>query len=201
MKLPAAIKNALIETMIKQYVETNPSSRTIQGQDVFSIPFGKILEATEMFSVSRDDIRETLMANPGSLNENTDSDAVIYTAPFTRECDKYEKCLDYIKENTASNSKFAIEYDPAIRESLIYNFFSGFIVLMVPEEMKSLSQLRFALLTGGSKLRAIIDKTGGWIYVFPKYIMESMECGKTPADTTNVNNVIASYLEDIFPDN
>ncbi|WP_321431208.1 hypothetical protein [uncultured Methanolobus sp.] len=105
-----------------------------------------------------------------------------------------------MQESTKANRKFTVEYDPAIKESLIYNFFSGKIVLMVPEEMTSLSKLRFALMAGGSKLRAIIDSTGGWIYVFPKHIMESMECGKMPARDTNVNMVIASYLADIFPD-
>jgi hypothetical protein len=105
-----------------------------------------------------------------------------------------------MQESTKTNRKFAVEYDPAIKESLIYNFFSGNIALLVPEEMTNLAQLKFALMAGGSKLRAILDDTGGWIYVFPKHIMEYMECGKMPSRDTNVNMVIASYLADVFPD-
>ncbi|MEZ5336259.1 MAG: hypothetical protein R2741_14045 [Methanolobus sp.] len=199
MKLPASIKHALIEAKISLYTENHPSSKVNGEPLTFSIPTDNILEMTKPFGITVSDIQTSVTENPGSLIINED-EAVIFTPPFTRKCDKYDDCLNYIKENTSSNSKFTIEYDPAIKESLIYHFFSGSIVLMVPEGMQSLQQLKFALMAGGSKLRAIIDKTGGWIYIFPKFIMESMECGKMPAIDTNVDEVIGSYLEDMFPE-
>jgi hypothetical protein len=200
MKMPTQIKHALIEAMISQYTEDFPSCKINQEPLTFQVAVGKILEDTEVFGITQSDIKETIAANTGSLSLNDDSEYLQFTPPFIRECDSYNKLLDYMQESTKANRKFTVEYDPAIRESLIYNFFSGNIVLMVPEEMRSLTQLRFALMAGGSKLRAIIDDTGGWIYVFPKYIMESMECGKMPSRDTNVNMVIASYLADVFPD-
>ncbi|MBP1908490.1 hypothetical protein [Methanolobus bombayensis] len=200
MKLPTQVKHALIEAMIAQYTEDYPSCKISQEPLRFQIAVGKILEDTEVFGITESDIKETVTSNPDSLLLTDDSEAVQFIPPFTRKCDSYNKLLDYMQESTKANRKFTVEYDPSIRESLIYNFFSGKIVLMVPEEMTGLSQLRFALMAGGSKLRAIIDDTGGWIYVFPKHIMEAMECGKMPARDTNVNMVIASYLADVFPD-
>jgi hypothetical protein len=200
MKMPAQVKHALIEAMITQYTEDFSSCKISQEPLTFQIAVGKILDDTEVFGITESDIKETISVNPESLLLTEDSESVQFIPPFTRECNSYNKLLDYMRESTKANRKFTVEYDPAIKESLIYNFFSGKIVLMVPEEMTSLSQLRFALMAGGSKLRAIIDSTGGWIYVFPKHIMESMECGKMPARDTNVNMVIASYLADVFPD-
>nr|WP_321498316.1 hypothetical protein [uncultured Methanolobus sp.] len=201
MKMPTQIKHALIEAMISQYTEDFPSCKIEQEPLKFQVAVGKILEDTGVFGITEADIKETITANPGSLLLTDDLESVQFIPPLTRECDSYNKLLDYMQESTKANRKFTVEYDPTIRESLIYNFFNGKIVLMVPEEMTSLTQLRFALMAGGSKLRAIIDETGGWIYVFPKYIMESMECGKMPSRDTNVNMVIASYLADVFPDN
>lgn len=199
MKLPASVKYALIETTISQYTENYPSSLISKNPLTFKIPLARILEDTSVFSINDSDIHATITENPNSLSYLEDSEAVQFILPFTRTCNLYDAVLDEIKKNTSTNPKFTIGYDPAIKEALIYHFFSGSIVLMVPEGMSNLSQLKFALTVGGSKLRTIIDMTGGWIYVFPKYIMESQECGKIPAKDTNVEQVLASYLNDIFP--
>lgn len=200
MKLPVSIKHALIEAMISQYVENYPASRISEDPLTFSVPVSKILEDANDFLIDEADVLTTISENPGSLSYEENSGNLQFIQPFTRNRELYTECLDYIRENTSSNPKFTIEYDSSIKESLIYHFFAGSIVLMVPDGMNSLSQLKFALMAGGSKLRSIIDTTGGWIYVFPKYIMESMECGKMLARDTNVQQVLASYLEDIFPD-
>jgi hypothetical protein len=200
MKLPISIKHALIEAMITQYTENSPSSGIGEEPLTFSVPLANIQEDAEDFKITESDIKATVVENPGSLSLSKETDSLLFVPPFTRTCDHYDQALNYIKENTSSNRKFTLEYDPAIKESLIYNFFSGSIVMIVPDGMTSLSQLNFALMAGGSKLRAIMDnKGGGWVYVFPKYIMEYMECGKTPVMDTNVQQVLASYLEDIFP--
>ncbi len=199
MKLPIAIKHALIEATISLDTETTPSSLISKNPLTFKIPLARILEDTSVFSINDSDIHATITENPNSLSYIEDSEAVQFIPPFTRTCNLYDTVLDEIRANTSTNSKFTIGYDPAIKEALIYHFFSGSIVLMVPEGMSNLSQLKFALTAGGSKLRTIIDMTGGWIYVFPKYIMESQECGKIPAKDTNVEQVLASYLNDIFP--
>lgn len=199
MKLPASVKHALIETTISQYTENYPSSLISKTPLTFRFPLIKILEDTEIFGITDSDIKSTITKNPSSLSYIEDSEAVQFIPPFTRTCNLYDTVLDEIRANTSTNPKFTIGYDPAIKEALIYHFFSGSIVLMVPEGMSNLSQLKFALTAGGSKLRSIIDMTGGWIYVFPKYIMESQECGKIPAKDTNVEQVLASYLNDIFP--
>ncbi|KXS42936.1 hypothetical protein HWN40_06470 [Methanolobus zinderi] len=201
MKLPAPIKHALIEAMISQYSENHPASRVREEPLTFSVPVTDILEDTSDFNIIESDIQDAVDKNPASLSFNDGSDTLQFIPPFTRSCELYDDALNYFKENTASNPKFTLEYDPAIKESLIYNFFTGSIVMIVPDRMTSLSQLHFALMAGGSKLRAIMDsKDGGWVYVFPKFIMEYMECGKTQAKDTNVQQVLASYLEDIFPE-
>ncbi|WP_340818230.1 hypothetical protein [Methanolobus sp. WCC4] len=199
MKLPMPLKNALIEAMITQYTDYNPASKVSDEPMTFSIPVTSILEETNDFGITDTDIQATVDENSGSLSYSDDKTNLQFISPFTRNCDRYNECLDYIKDNTKENKKFSLEYDPAIKESLIYNFVSGSIVMIVPDSMTSLSQLRFALAVGGSKLRAIMDSLGGgWVYVFPGYIMEYMECGKTPARDTNVQQVLASYLEDMF---
>ncbi|WP_370575323.1 hypothetical protein [Methanomethylovorans sp.] len=200
MKLPIAIKHALIEATISQDTETSPSSLISKNPLTFKIPLARILDDTSVFGINDSDIQATIKENPNSLSYLEDSEAVQFSPPFTRTCNLYDAVLDEIKENTSTNPKFTIGYDPAIKEALIYHFFSGSIVLMVPEGMSNLSQLKFALTVGGSKLRTIIDMTGGWIYAFPKYIMESQECGKILAKDTNVEQVFASYLDDIFPE-
>ena len=200
MKLPVPIKHALIEATISQYVDDHPSCKVSQEPATFEVPMDKILEDTEVFKITGSDVMETITANSGSLSFIEDPGSVKFIPSFSRDCDLYSKLLDYMKKSTEDSRKFTVEYDPGIKESLIYNFFKGHIVLMVPESMTNLSQLRFALMAGGSKLRAIIDDTGGWVYVFPKYIMESMECGKMSARETNVDQVLASYLADMFPD-
>ncbi|WP_370573200.1 hypothetical protein [Methanomethylovorans sp.] len=200
MKLPIAIKHALIEATISQDTETSPSSLISKDPLTFKIPLARILDNTSVFNINDSDIQATIKENPNSLSYLEDSEAVQFIPPFTRTCNFYDAVLDEIKENTSTNPKFTIGYDPAIKEALIYHFFSGSIVLMVPEGMSNLSQLKFALTVGGSKLRTIIDMTGGWIYAFPKYIMESQECGKILAKDTNVEQVLASYLDDIFPE-
>lgn len=200
MKLPIAIKHALIEATISQDTETSPSSLISKNPLTFKIPLARILDDTSVFGINDSDIQATIKENPNSLSYLEDSEAVQFIPPFTRTCNLYDAVLDEIKENTSTNPKFTIGYDPAIKEALIYHFFSGSIVLMVPEGMSNLSQLKFALTVGGSKLRTIIDMTGGWIYAFPKYIMESQECGKILAKDTNVEQVLASYLDDIFPE-
>lgn len=201
MKLPTLIKHALIETMISRYTEDEPSSRISEEPLTFSVPVAKILEDTQDFKITESDIQTTVSKNSGSMSLSEETHAIQFTPPFNRACDRYDEALNYIRENTSSNPKFTLGYDPAIKESLIYNFFTGSVVLIVPDGMTSLSQLNFALMAGGSKLRAIMDSTGGgWVYVFPKYIMEYMECGKMPARETNVQQVLASYLEDIFPE-
>ncbi|WP_406661710.1 hypothetical protein V7O66_04105 [Methanolobus sp. ZRKC3] len=200
MKLPMPIKYALIEAMITQYTEDHPSSRVSEETLTFSIPVVNILEDTNDFGITDSDIQDVVTENTDSLSYSKDSGTLHFTSPFTRSSDLYNESLNYIKESTASNAKFTIGYDSAIKESLIYHFFKGSIVLMVPEDMSNPSQLKFALTVGGSKLRVIIDDTGGWIYVFPKYTMESMECGKMPARESNVQQVLASYLEDVFPE-
>jgi hypothetical protein len=159
----------------------------------------QILEDTKYFGITESEVHATIIENPNSLSFIEDSRDVQFIPPFTRTCNLYDVVLDEIKANTSTNTKFTIGYDPEIKEALIYHFFTGSIVLMVPENLSNLSQLKFALKVGGSTLRAIIDMTGGWIYVFPKYIMESQECGKIPAKDTNVEEVLASYLNDIFP--
>ncbi|WP_094228732.1 hypothetical protein [Methanolobus psychrotolerans] len=199
MKLPVPIKHALIEAMISQYTENYPSSRTREDPLTFEVPLARIIEDTEIFGITYSDILATVIENPLSLFHSKHSEGVLFIQPFSRSCDLYDEVLGYIRENTSSNPKFAIGYDPAIKEALIYHFFTGSIVLMVPEGMSSLSQLKFALTVGGSKLRVIIEMTGGWIYLFLKYIMESDECGKMPARDTNVQQVLVSYLEDVFP--
>lgn len=200
MKLPTPIKHALIEAMISRYTEDNPSSKLSEDPLTFSVPMASILEDTQDFRINESDIKVTISENPDSLSLNDRSDTLQFVPPFIRACD-YDDVLNYIRDNTSSNPKFTLAYDPAIKESLIYNFFRGSIVLVVPDGMTSLSQLNFALMAGGSKLRAIMDRTGGgWVYVFPRYIMEYMECGKMPARDTNVQQVLASYLEDIFPE-
>lgn len=198
MKLPAPIKHALIEANISLYAESKPSFRTNEKPLIFKIPMAQILEDTKYFNITKSDIQATIMENPNSLSFIEDSGAVQFILPFTRICNLYDSILDDIKANTSTNPKFTIGYDPAIKEALIYHFFTGSIVLMVPEDMSNLSQLKFALKAGGSMLRAIIDVTGGWIYVFPQCIMESQECGKIPAKDTNVEEVLASYLNDMF---
>lgn len=201
MKLPTLLKNALIETMISQYTEDNSSSKINEDPITFSVPVSKIREDTQDFTINEYDIQDTIAENPGSLSLSEGSDSIEFIPPFSRTCDRYDEALNYIRDNTSSNPKFTLTYDPAIKESLIYNFFTGSIVLIVPDEMTNLSQLNFALMAGGSKLRAIMDSMGGgWVYVFPRYIMEYMECGKMPARDTNVQQVLASYLEDIFPE-
>jgi hypothetical protein len=199
MKLPVLIKHALIEANISLYAESKPSSRTNEKPLTFKISLAQILEGTKYFGITESDIQATIIENPNSLSFIEDSRAVQFIPPFTRTCDRYDEILDEIKTNTSANPKFTISYNPAIKEALIYHFLTGSIVLMVPEDMSNLSQLKFALKAGGSKLRSIIDMTGGWIYVFPKYIMESQECGKIPAKDTNVEEVLASYLNDMFP--
>lgn len=199
MKLPTALKHALIEATIILYAETSPSSLVSKTPLILRIPMVQILKDTENFGITESDIQATIKENPNSLSYVKDSKIVQFIPSFTRIYNLYDAVLDNIKANTATNPKFTIGYDPAIKEALIYHFFSGSIVLMVPESMSNLSQLKFALTVGGSKLRAIIDTTGGWVYVFPKYIMESQECGKIPAKDTNVEEVLASYLNDIFP--
>ena len=201
MKLPVLIKHALIEANISLYAESKPSSRTNEKPLTFKIPMAQILEDTKYFGITESDIQEMIIENPNSLSFIEDSKAVQFIPPITRTCNLYDAVLDEIKTNTSTNTKFTIGYDPEIKEALIYHFFTGSIVLMVPENLSNLSQLKFALKVGGSTLRAIIDITGGWIYVFPKYIMESQECGKIPAKDTNVEEVLASYLNDIFPGN
>lgn len=198
MKLPAPIKHALIEANISLYAESKPSSRTNEKPLAFKIPMAQIIEDTKYFGINESDIQATIIENPNSLSYIEDSKAIQFIPSFTRTCDLYNEILDEIKTNTSANPKFTIGYDPAIKEALIYHFFTGSLVLMVPEDMSNLSQLKFALKAGGSKLRSIIDMTGGWIYVFPKYIMESQECGKIPAKDTNVEEVLASYLNDMF---
>lgn len=201
MKLPISIKNALIETIIDQYIENDPSSKVSEDPLSFSIPVANILEDTSDLNIKESDIQVTVAENSDSLSYSEGQENLHFISPFTRRCDRYNECLDYMKKNTSSNKKFTLEYDPAIKESLIYNFFSGSIVMIVPESMTSLSQLRFALMAGGSKLRAIMDSMGGgWVYVFPQYIMEYMECGKMPARDTNVQQVLACYLADMFPE-
>ncbi len=200
MKLPIAIKHALIEATISQDTETSPSSLISKDPLTFKIPLARILDNTSVFNINDSDIQATIKENPNSLSYLEDSEAVQFIPLFTRTCNLYDAVLDEIKENTSTNPKFTIGYDPAIKEALIYHFFSGSIVLMVPEGMSNLSQLKFALTVGGSKLRTIIDMTGGWIYAFPKYIMESQGCGKILAKDTNVEQVLASYLDDIFPE-
>lgn len=199
MKLPAPIKHALIEANISLYAESKPSSRTNEKSLSFKIPMAQIIEDTKYFGINESDIQATIIENPNSLSLIEDSRAVQFIPSFTRTCNLYDAILDEIKTNTCANPKFTISYNPSIKEALIYHFFTGSIVLMVPEDMSNLSQLKFALKAGGSMLRAIIDMTGGWIYVFPKYIMESQECGKIPAKDTNVEEVLASYLSDMFP--
>ncbi|SFM29207.1 hypothetical protein [Methanolobus profundi] len=201
MKLPLPIKHALIETMITKYIEDNSASRISEEPLTYSVPVSSILESASDFGLTTDDVKATVDENQGSLSYSEDPEVLEFISPLTRSCDRYNECFDYIKENTSSNAKFVIEYDPAIKESLIYHFLSGSIVMIVPDSMTSLSQLNFALMAGGSKLRAIMDKLGGgWVYVFPKYIMEYMECGKTSAKETNVQMVLASYMADMFPD-
>jgi hypothetical protein len=201
MKLPVPIKHALIEAVIKQYTEYQSSSMISKEPVTFSIPVTKILEGAEDFGMTRSDIQTTVIDNEGSLSYSDDLENLQFISPFTRTSSLYNECLDYIRKNTSANAKFTLEYDPAIKESLIYNFFSGSIVMIVPDSMTSLSHLRFALMAGGSKLRAIMDSIGGgWVYVFPKFIMEYMECGKMPAKDTNVQQVLACYLADMFPE-
>lgn len=201
MKLPMPLKNALIEAMVTQYTEYHSASKVSDEPMTFLIPVTSILEDTNDFGITDTDIQVTVDENSGSLSYSDDRGNVQFVSPFTRTCSTYDECLDYIKSNTKENQKFTLEYDPAIKESLIYNFFSGSIVMIVPESMTSLSQLRFALTVGGSKLRTIMDSLdGGWVYVFPKFIMEYMECGKTPAKDTNVQKVLACYLDDMFPE-
>ena len=200
MKLPAPIKHALIEANISLYAESKPSSLTNEKSLTFKIPMAQILEDTKYFGITESDIQATIIENPNSLSFIEDSRAVQFIPPFTRTCNLYDAVLDEIKTNTSANPKFTISYNPAIKEALIYHFLTGSIVLMVPENMSNLSQLKFALKAGGSMLRVIIDMTGGWIYVFPKYIMESQECGKIPAKDTNVEEVLASYMNDMFPE-
>lgn len=199
MKLPTPVKHALIEATISTYIEDYSSSPIDKKNPTFEIPLVKIREDTKLFGITESDIHANIVENPNSLSYSEDSDTVQFISPFTRTCELYNDVLDNLKANTAIDSKTTISYDPAIKEDLIYHFFTGSIVLMVPEGMSNLSQLKFALKTGGSKLRAIIDVTGGWVYLFPTHIMESMECGKTAAKDTNVEQVLASYLEDIFP--
>lgn len=200
IKLPAPLKHALIEATISQHTENYPSSLISKNPLTFGVPLVKILEDTEIFGITESDIQDTTIENLNSLSYKEDLKTVQFTPPFTRTCNLYDAVLNEIRTDTTTDPKFTIGYDPAIKEALIYHFFNGSIVLMVPESMSSLSQLRFALTAGGSKLRAIIDMTGGWVYVFPKYIMESQECGKIPARDTNVEQVLASYLTDIFPE-
>ena len=200
MKLPTPIKHALIEATISMYTETYPSSRISKEPFAFVIPMVKIREDTEIFGITDSDIQVTVAENPNSMSCITDPEAVQFIPPFTRTCNLYDKVLDNIKANTSIDPKTTIFYDPSIKEDLIYHFFTGSIVLMVPEDMSDLSQLKFALTAGGSKLRAIIDVTGGWVYLFPKYIMQSRECGKILARDTNVDQVLARYLDEIFPE-
>jgi hypothetical protein len=199
MKLPTPIKHALIEATISMYIETYPSSRSSKEPISFVIPLVKIREDTEIFGITDSDIQATVAGNPNSLSCIKDPDAVQFIPPFTRTCNLYDKVLNNLKTNTSIDPKTTIFYDPAIKKDLIYHFFSGSIVLMVPEDLSDLSQLKFALMAGGSKLRSIIDVTGGWIYLFPKHIMQSRECGKILARDTNVQQVLARYLDEIFP--
>jgi len=199
MKLPTPIKHALIEATISMYIETYPSSRSSKEPLAFAIPMIKIREDTEIFGITDSDIQATVAGNPNSLSYIKDSDVVQFIPPFTRACNLYDKVLNNIKTNTSVDPKTTIFYGPTIKEELIYHFFSGSIVLMVPEDLSDLSQLKFALTAGGSKLRSIIDITGGWVYLFPKHIMQSQECGKILARDTNVDKVLARYLEEIFP--
>jgi hypothetical protein len=199
MKLPTPIKHALIEATISMYTETYLSSRISKEPLAFAIPMVKILEDTKIFGITDSDIQATVAENRSSLSRIKDPDAVQFIPPFTRTCNLYDAVLDSIKANTSIDPKATICYDPSIKEDLIYHFFTGSIVLMVPEDMSDLSQLKFALTTGGSKLRVIIDVTGGWVYLFPKHIMQSRECGKILARDTNVQQVLARYLDEIFP--
>ncbi|MDP2215868.1 MAG: hypothetical protein Q8J68_01030 [Methanolobus sp.] len=199
MKLPTPIKHALIEATISMYTEIYPSSRISKEPLTFAIPLVKILEDTERFGITDSDIQATVAENPDSLS-CINPDSIQFIPPFIRICNLYDKVLYSIKTNTSVDPKTTIFYDPAIKEDLIYHFFTGSIVLMVPEDMSDLSQLKFALTAGGSKLRAIIDITGGWVYLFPKYIMQSLECGKILARDTNVDQVLARYLDEMFPE-
>ena len=134
--------------MISQYIENEPSSRISVEPLTFSIPLINILEDSADFAISRSDIQATIAANPGSLSYIEDSSLVQFIPPITRTCMLYDELLDTIKTDTSTNPKATVAYDPAIKEGLIYHFFSGSIVLMVPEGMNSLSQLKFALTAG-----------------------------------------------------
>jgi len=199
MNLPTNVKHALVESMISQCIENEASFRISVEPLTFSIPTITILNCSSDFAINDSDVHATIDANPGSLSFIDDSSSVQLIPPLTRTCELYDELLDTIKADTSIDSKYTVAYDPAIKEGLIYHLFAGSIVMLVPDIMSSLSQLRFALSMGGSKLRAIIDSMeGGWVYVFPKYIMEYMECGKTPARETNVQQLLACYLQDMF---
>lgn len=160
-----------------------------------------ILADTEVFGITDSDIQATVAGNAGSLSYSGNSGSIQFVPPFTRTCRLYDTILDSIKADTSVNPKATIAYDHSMREGLIYHFFRGSTVLMVPESMSGLSRLQFTLMALGSRLQAIMDVTGGWAwaYVLPRYIMHSDECGKMPAKDTNVHQVLARYLEDIFP--
>ncbi|MDG6244597.1 MAG: hypothetical protein QCH31_09470 [Methanolobus sp.] len=200
MKLPPSLKHAFLEAMILQYTENNPSLRIRDNPLTFKVPIAGILTDAKGFGITDSDILYTVTENRNSLSLCEDGDAMQFIAPFTRTCNLYGTVLDDIMENTSRDQKFTMSFEPALKEGLIYHFFTGSIVLLVPDGMTSLSQLRFSLMDGGSKLRAVMDSTGGgWVYVFPEYIMDYMECGKMPARDTNVQQVLASYLEAMFP--
>ncbi|MCQ6963537.1 hypothetical protein [Methanolobus chelungpuianus] len=199
MNLPAALKHALIEATIYAFTESDPSSRISEKPLTFVIPVAGIRADTEVFGITESDICATVAENSGSLSYSGNSGSIQFVPPFSRKCRLYDTLLESIEASTSMDPKATVAYDPSIREGLLYHFFRGSTVLMVPESVSGLSQLQFALMAPGSRLRAIMDGTGGWAYVFPKYIMRSEECGKMPARDTNVQQVLASYLEDMFP--
>lgn len=199
MKLPAALKHALIEATVSAFSENNPSSRISEKPLALGIPVAGILADTEVFGITGSDIRAAVAENAGSLSYSGNSGFIQFAPPFTRTCRLYDTVLESIGASTSIDPKATVAYDHSIREGLIYHFFKGSTVLMVPESVSDLSQLQFALMAPGSRLRAIMDRTGGWAYVFPRYIMHSGECGKMPARDTKVQQVLASYLEEMFP--
>jgi hypothetical protein len=199
MKLPTPIKNVLIETTISTYTENYPSSRINENPLTFEIPLSSILEDTNIFDIINSDIQATISENPDSLTYIEDQNVVQFTPHFTRKCKLYDAVLNNIQAETANYPKTTINYDLAIKEELIYHFFAGSIVLMIRNAQSEITQLEFALKVGGSKLRTIIDETGGWIYIFPKFIMQSQECGKLSAKNTNAPKILADFLDEMFP--
>ncbi|WP_407356371.1 hypothetical protein [Methanolobus sp. WCC5] len=173
MKLPPSLKHAFVEAMILQYTENDPSLRICDNPLTFKVPIAGIRTDAKGFGITDSDILDTVTENRNSLSLCENGATLQFIAPFTRKCNLYDAVLDDIMENTSRDQKFTMSFEAALKEGLIYHFFTGSIVLLVPDGMTSLSQLRFSLMAGGSKLRAIMDSTGGgWVYVFPKYIME-----------------------------